>query len=324
MKKILAGNPEYFRLKEAKEAIEKGRLLCLIMNLPFSCNYNCLKCYRKKNKKFDDFGLKLRKEKIKEAKDLGVRTIYIAGEGEPLLHWSIVRELIEHNNSLGLITTLYTNGSLLTKEIAIFLFEHNVSLIVSCDSFTPLTYKKLTGGGDFSIIKNNLEMTSRVYQDSVEKNNGTTVMRLALITIVNKQNKGEIASIKQWCDKRDVFFICNYPIKAGCAIENWEWLVGDEMDELIKISNCFTDTGYGGLSAPLEGGGCIALYAGITIDTDGKALVCPASVESCIGDIKNESIKDLWKKTREYVKEQGNPKCIAREKRPDNGIPAHL
>ena len=60
--KILVGNPAYF---ERNRKVGDEELLCVLMDFPFSCNYNCPKCYRKKNVSFDNMFIQQRKEKIR-------------------------------------------------------------------------------------------------------------------------------------------------------------------------------------------------------------------------------------------------------------------
>lgn len=308
-KKLLVGNPAHFELKGT---ISKDNLYFVIMNLPFECNYKCPKCYRESNISMEDLDLDVRKDAIRQAKDLGAKVSCIAGEGEPLFHKDITKELVRFNNSLDLITILYTNASLLDENTAQFLFENDVTLITSVDSLNPETYKELTGGGDLNIVKENLEKTREIYKRNVKRKGNIIETRLGLITIVTKQNKDGIEEIKEWCGD-DIFYICNFPIQEGSAADNWDRLVGDNIQELIEISHKYTDTGYAGLSAPLKDGRCAALYNGITIDTNGDVLVCPASVNTRVGNIANSDLNTLWEKTRDYVKENGSPLCIARD-----------
>ncbi len=307
-KKVLVGNPTFYQLDSH---IGKNELLYIIMDFPFGCNYNCPKCYRRQNVSFDNIFIKLRKRIIKKASELGAKVVGIPGEGEPLYHLEEIKEIIEFNNSLGLTTILYTNGSLLNRELVQFFFDNNVSLIVSIDSLEKDTYNDLTGGGDIEKIKENMKIAKEIYSNGVQHKDNILITRLGVITIVTKQNMDEISKIKNWCGD-DIFFICNFPIKEGNATKNWTKLVGNDLDDLIKISHKFTDTGTGGVSTPLKDGKCVALYNGITVDTNGNVLVCPASVNTIIGNIKDETLVQLWKKIKEYTQKKGNPKCIAR------------
>ncbi len=311
-KKVLVGNPAYF---EMDGPIQRDSILYLIMDLPFGCNYHCLKCYRRCDVHIEDLDLDLRKRKISEAKEMGARVVGIAGEGEPLFHWEIVKELVRYSHSLGLITILYTNGSMLNDEKIRFLYSHGATLVISCDSFRPDVYKQLTGGGNAKHFMSNLEKARKIYSKAVKRRkDGIVETRLAIITIASKQNIDELDDMNRWCGD-DIFFILNYPIKKGSAVKNWNSLVGDEMEALKSASQRFTDTGCAGLSAPVGGKECVTLYYGITIDTDGNVLVCPASVDTIVGNIKDASLSELRRRALEYLAEHGNPLCLARDKK---------
>jgi MoaA/NifB/PqqE/SkfB family radical SAM enzyme len=309
MKKILRNSATFL---ENANQIKDNELAFFIMNLPFSCNLKCLKCYRRQNVSMEDFELDVRKEKIREAQELGAKVFCIAGEGEPLLHWEILSELIDWAHYLGLGTLLYTNGSLLSEEKINFLFSHDVTVIISIDSLNQSTYCQLVDVCvDFEKIKINISMIRNIYKSDLKKQGGCTETRLGIITIATMPNMSEIEQIKEFCGE-DIFFICNYPIQKGLAEKNWELIAGNEIEHLKQLAHQHTETGHGGLSAPLRDGRCIALYHGITIDTDGNALTCPASVDSVVGNIKDFSIRELWEKTRESVEKLSNPLCAGR------------
>ncbi len=324
--KILVWNPDYF---ESQNILSQQDLLCVLMDFPFDCNYACLKCYRKKDIHFDKMYVQERMKKISEAAELGAKVLYIPGEGEPLYHFEEIKTLISHWNSLWMITTLYSNGSLLTEDVSQFLFDNNVSVIVSIDSIVPQTYEYLTGGGDINLVKQNITKAKEIFSQDAKVVDGKMHSRLWVITIVTNQNKDEIGEVKERCwDK--VFYICNFPIKKGGAEDNRDDLVWNNFEELKTISHKYTDTWYAGLSAPLKDGRCVALHNGITIDTDGNVLVCPASVNKSVGNIKDASLWDLHKKIHEFTSACWSPKCIARDidesvfKHHDGNILLHL
>jgi MoaA/NifB/PqqE/SkfB family radical SAM enzyme len=83
-----------------------------------SCNHRCVFCA------YDFIGYPNRKLDCKkflafidEAKDVGVKSILFAGEGEPLLHPDIEEFIISSKNS-GIDVGLFTNGQLLREDLA--------------------------------------------------------------------------------------------------------------------------------------------------------------------------------------------------------------
>jgi MoaA/NifB/PqqE/SkfB family radical SAM enzyme len=309
MEKIFVGSPRYF---EFKEAISEDQLLYLIMDMPFECQLDCLKCYRRKHIFKDNLGFNLRKKTILDAKNLGARALGIPGEGEPLLYWDMTKTLIEYANNLNLTTLLYTNGLCLTEDIIQFLFDHDVSLVVSCDSFKAENYRKLTGGGDVKVIKENLKMAAEIYRSGVALFGGMMQVRMALISIVNQINADEMLTLKKWADKANVYFICNFPVQMGNAKKNWEVLVGNRETELRAIAQEYSDTHFGGITTPTSDGRCAALYHGIAIDTNGLVLPCPASVDLSVGCIGEATLSELREKALDYARRNYSPPCILR------------
>ena len=311
-KKLLVGNPNQL---EVDGQIGEDGLVYVVMNLPFGCNYSCSKCYRDNDKSFDSIDLDTRLAVISQAKDLGARVLCIPGEGEPLTNRDLTMRLINHANAIGLISVLYTNSSFLNQDTIDELFNKEVILITSLDSLNPETYLKLTGFKGFDRVMRNLENVRETYKaGNRTRENGLIETRWGVITIINQHNKGEIPAINEFC-KDDAFFICNYPINKGGARSVWNSYVGtsEDLKELVKTANLYTDTLVAGLSAPTRSGQCIMLNNGITIDTNGNSHACPAMVDTNLGNIRDTSVGDIWKRTKEYTQSKGNPLCIARD-----------
>jgi len=120
IKKALRGMPLHL---QGVEGIKFGETLLdyLCINMPPVCNYRCEKCFtwagRHKLKNF--IGVSKIKEIISEGKEMGVKTVSILGEGEPLL-FPEIKEIIAHIHKLNMIPLIATNGSLLTKEMVNF------------------------------------------------------------------------------------------------------------------------------------------------------------------------------------------------------------
>lgn len=83
-----------------------------------NCNHRCIFCA------YDYIGYPDRKLKtgrmltlIDELADIGLRSILFAGEGEPLLHPDLTT-FVQHARQRGIDTAIFTNGQLLSKELA--------------------------------------------------------------------------------------------------------------------------------------------------------------------------------------------------------------
>lgn len=317
MKKILVGNPTYLELERKIEYnenkdISKNQLVYSIMNFPFKCNLHCLKCYREPVKHGEDLDLETRKRIIKESKDLGALVLGIPGEGEPFYYFDEIKEVISYASSLDMITILYSNGTLFDEEKLKFLYDNKTTLIVSCDSLNQDTFKYLTKVGDAKKLKENIEMAREIYKPSIREKDNAVITRLSMITIVSKQNIQQVEGLYKFCGD-DIFHIVNTPVKIGGADDNWGDLVGEiDYSSFIDISKKYSDTFLGGITTPWNNGNCAAFHNGITITTNGDVQICPAVVKEPIGNVKDISVKDIWKKQQDLVRKI-DFWCIARK-----------
>lgn len=144
------------------------------------CNMKCKFCYATFNDmhiqnqlpKYDAFKIL---DKLKEA---GLQKITFAG-GEPLLYkW--IYEVIVYSKSIGLTTSIITNGSLLTDEL-LQKFKGNLDWIgVSIDSLNDETNVKI--GRTYKNKPNYFELVGKI------KMHG---FKLKINTVVNRFNEGE-------------------------------------------------------------------------------------------------------------------------------------
>jgi len=307
--KLLVGNPSYY---ESFGRVIVGQLLMLILDLPFACNLRCLKCYRSGSEHREPLDLSVYKRVIDEARQLGCRVVTIPGEGEPLARWPLLRELVAHVHAVGLTALVYTNATLLSRDKAEWLYDHGASVVMSCDSFHPDTFRTLAGGGNVEIVRANMEVAREIFGQGVVKEDGVVITRLGVITIATRQNVDEIGEIHEWCGD-EIFHIVNFPIREGAAATNWDLLVGDEIGHLKEVANLYTDTGHGGLTAPMSDGRCVALEHGMTINAMGNVQVCPAACNNVVGNIASSSLLELRQQCAAFLAEKGLPLCLARD-----------
>lgn len=108
--------------------------------LTSSCNHNCIHCYNywrglnsTINQNTSSEYYENIAKKIVQAKPVSVQ---ITG-GEPLLVWQDAKKAIQYLINHGINVSINTNATLVTEEIAEFLFENNMDAFVSfpcCDS----------------------------------------------------------------------------------------------------------------------------------------------------------------------------------------------
>ncbi len=322
-KKILKGRPDYYSLTEPEQSGDNDPRY-LLFNLETGCSYRCPKCAlngeRDKSRgpalSADQRGLI-----IDRAVEMGIKSLVIAGLGEPTENFSKIREVVETAYERELTSIIFSTLNAVTSEMARFFRDRDVSLIVSLDSLNPKTYRKLTGNGDLEKILRNLTMVRQVYEDSSFPLQDNKIVRLGINTTIVNDNKEELDSIREFAAD-DMQFIANSPMKRGRFIKDvlWRNLIGDSYDELAGLAKEKSETG--GNSTYCDGV-CGYFGRGISVDTDGELMSCVYAGESV--DIIQQNVLDMpadqlqtfylemRKKYQEFIDKLGyTPPCPVR------------
>lgn len=111
----------------------------LVLSLTGQCNFSCVYCYASDHEPFT-----MEKRTALRAIDLatlsGETFILQFSGGEPLLAFDVLKEAVLYvkKNKIPARMQLQTNGSLLTEEIARFLYQNQVGIGISLDGRAPV------------------------------------------------------------------------------------------------------------------------------------------------------------------------------------------
>jgi len=169
------------------------------IELTFRCNFRCAHCYCNLPLNDQDAVKKeLKTEEVLHVFDqiaeAGCLWLLLTG-GEPLLRKDFL-EIYTYAKKKGFITTLFTNGTLMTPEIADYLAEWPpYSVEITLYGATKETYEGVTGiPGSFKRCKRGIDLL-------LERE-----IPLELKTMVMTFNHGEILQIKEYAEKLGVKF----------------------------------------------------------------------------------------------------------------------
>ncbi len=313
--KLLRGSPRHL---EARGKLERGSVRYVSLNMPFSCNYRCLKCCNEGVASIP--GTRLSPEEIRKvllkAKEMGAKAMPIMGDGEPLARRE-TRVAVEQAHALGMTTIMFTNASMLDEQTTRFLFDRDVSLVVSMDSLQEKKYDERVGAcGKFREVMRNLQFARGSYEKGIVVEEGNRVVRIAVNMVVTKENKYEAGEVKAFCGD-DALFVANYPIRAGAAEANWVEMAGEknEWEELKKIAESVSENG-----GPLRksGEGCGWLKFGLAVGSEGSILPCAYTqrMSGAFGNVRDGRMEEDYarvrKALREFEEEHGQVECIVR------------
>jgi MoaA/NifB/PqqE/SkfB family radical SAM enzyme len=268
--------------------------------MPPQCNYNCVGCFSTRRNRSSGESLSLEEtfELIDQARELGISAIEISGEGEPLMQRERLEEIIDHANNQGIITTLFTNGSLLTRDFIDYIAERNCSLAISLDYLDrELFDENICNRHAFDDVMRNIEYARDVFSRYIEEENGYRVMRFAIHSILDSTSINQIPAIRDFC-REDIFYsVAPY----ANIIEQPELELSDEV--ILDTINQYSD---GSLivseSAANEVGFpvCGTFFYGIGITHEGEILFDAHAFDTrgMIGNIRNCDLRELIHRQR--------------------------
>jgi radical SAM protein with 4Fe4S-binding SPASM domain len=280
-----------FTDEEIRECLAKKGLLSIELEFTKKCNLRCLYCYSNAGEPAEnELSIDELKSVISQAKNLGAKKIVLLGGGEPLLYKGL-EEIVKYINSLGLQQILFTNGILINKKIAQFLFKNRVSLVVKRNSFKPEIQDMLADiKGTFKNIHEgiNILMAAGYPQKNVS---------LGIQTIICKQNIDELPLMWTWARERGIIPYFEVLTSQGRAKVNRELYVSpseikDAFERLEMIDNTFGITWKA--HPKIAAFSCKRHLYSCLINSQGYIQAC-TGVDMPIGNIREKPLKEILK-----------------------------
>lgn len=272
------------------------------------CNLNCPCCSTTSNERNTERLLSLSEKKglLNQSRKMGIKKLVICGAGEPFLDRDIF-PLIRHSNSLHIRPIVITNGTLITEDVARWLFKNRVRIRFKLESldkkrsdmmcgkedsheWIPYTYKS---GGGFSDIEipSGLRHILEYYSSSLRRR---MVMLESVITRINKR---DIAGIAAFCRDNGIGYSPKELRVAGKALENYSSLIltrqelMEVFEELRKVM--------GSIFAKFLTQDCCDMRYNPFVAEDGECITC-LSVYKSSGNIRNSSLNTLFRKSLSF------------------------
>lgn len=336
MKKCIAGGPVYL---ETKNNWENSPLNFLTLTIPFSCNFECLKCanslYKESISANDKKVCQLLSydeyiEIIKDFSRVGGKTVVIIGEGEPFhpKQLNLTKHIIKTSFDSGLHTMIFTNGSLLNDSLIQFLFGHNAIVIFSVDSLFKTQYATLTGTNEkiFDKVIENIGKTCSLYKNKKEHiidkmGEVYASVFVGMNTMLSLHNINDINTIKSFMAD-DIIHTFGLPLFKGSMKNNYSEFIGNESNYqmFVETAEKLSETG-GCISYCNLLNKCTIMNNGIGITPEGNYGVCNYSEEiSEYGNWRdNKSLIDIaisiHHRVDSFFEENGHFFCLLRHPR---------
>jgi radical SAM protein with 4Fe4S-binding SPASM domain len=230
MPKLLGYSYSY---DEAIRARDLGQLLSMRVETSLICNLKCKYCCNKSGTPLEsEISYDKIIDLIKQAKDLGAKSIVVIGGGEPTLYPKF-KELVSFISINKLIPVIFTNTTTMTKELAKFLYESNASVITKLDSLSEKIQDDLAGvNGTYNLIQKGLK---HLIDAGFTNTSSDSNLRLGASFVVNKSNMGECPEIWEFCRKNKIFPNLEMMIPNGNAADLSSSLLTPEDWKNLKL-----------------------------------------------------------------------------------------
>lgn len=285
-----------FTKKEIAWALNNNGLLRIGIELGLACNLKCRYCYADAGQPTsNEISTAEIRSIILQAKDMGALYVAIVSGGEPLLRKELF-EIIDFINAQSLKATLFTNCTLITKEIAKELFKRDLFITGKLNSLNNDLEDWITGAKDAGDrIKNGVNNLIEA-GFITEPYNKNTPTRLALHTLVCKQNFNELTEIFVWCRERNIIPYMQLPVQNGRMWENLDMKIFDKQIKELYFSLLDIDRrkyGYDWKSVPPNAGwACQQRVTSCYINSVGDVQPCN-SVTLSLGNIRKQKLRDI-------------------------------
>lgn len=290
----------YFREKEIDEAVNDDRILTLSIKLPVGCNLKCKYCYG--GGKIGDLKIEDILSAVKSAVALGIKSVSILGEGEPMMYKDGNRDifcLVDEINRFNMPAIIFTNNTHIDKAKAKELFKRNTFIVAKLNSLDIDTQKRLSGEKHAHKIFEGLAILKETGFNKVFPS------RLAIHSVIVKDNYDEICAMWGMCRSQNIipYFQVFVPPRQGSKNKkyiNQLYVPKEKIRKLFFKLNAIDKNKFGlrwnpDYTYPIPALGCKVIKSGCAIDSFGNVKFC-AYLDENLGNIRREPLKAILSK----------------------------
>lgn len=255
-----------------------------IIELTYSCNLNCIHCYiPEEYRRRNELPTEEFKKVILDIAELGGLYLVFSG-GEPLLRKDIF-ELIKFSKKLNFVVVVFSNGSLITKNIAKKLKDSGVDKVEVSIYGQELIHDKFVKKRVFKKVEEALALLKE-YK-----------INFALKTVLTKYNYDEYEKIVDLAKRFDVVLKTDLFIspKINGKKDNLKLLLEDSKILRFLRENKFYVRKT--TAVDIKSLSCSAGFNVVNVSAEGNVYPC-VEFPYLLGNIKEKSFKDIWVYTK--------------------------
>ena len=266
------------------------------------CNQGCVYCATKGwEQDVAPLSLKETVDVINQAKALHVKEVNINGSGEPLL-WQETKDLVRYIRSSGIACRITTNGTLITPEVARWLYDNQVSLVVKLHSVAdPAKHDELVGkAGSYDLVRRGLDNLLAVGYPAVDEDDHYRYTQLGIMTLLAKPCYADIEGVLSFCAQNAFYPMLDDIVVAGSMTRELflRWGLSDSEsakvigDSFQRIMGYPLTTDVADVCAIDVGGVFIGRNGEYYADREGSC--CDALATTGFGDIRTKKLAEIW------------------------------
>ncbi len=270
-----------------------------------ACNHRCKFCaidYMAYRKRFLELStLKLR---LTEMKQLGIKSIMYAGEGEPLLHQNFT-DIVDYTKRTGIDVAVTSNGVFLNKEQSKKILGSVEWIKISINAGDQTTYSKIhrCTPEDFNIVIRNMSDAVKIKDE--EGYDCTLGMQMVLLP----DNQKEVVALAKIAKDIGVDYLAVKPYSQHLMSKTTRYNIIRYQqfsyleNELAQLNSddfhvVFRINAMGKWDCGLRNYDyCLALPFWSYVDAGGNVWGCSAYLGDerfCYGNINDKSFKEIW------------------------------
>lgn len=281
----------------------------LHLDITQDCNLYCKMCRSERCVSGKTMPMELFQRVVEETAPY-VRSYSLFNWGEPLMVKDFRDRVLfvnQHKRS-DCVVEISTNGMLLSDEMTDFLYQENVSIIISVDSADKKTFEGIRRGSDFERIMCNAKNAAAKYCDfpiqyapefyiSIQKENQNQILdivKLAHSLGIRRIGCGLVTAPERYAPKQDEK-LCRELEQAYLYIKQ----NGMFIDVLpTKVGNyVLSGEKYCDASDFIVSTVCNAPFVSATIEYSGDVYLC-CNIGERVGTVSEGSFLELWKSQR--------------------------
>lgn len=286
---------------------EPTKIRALGLYLTPDCNLNCQHCLANVGKRQGtELSTAKRISLIDQAWDIGARQLIVSGAGEPFMDkgfWAV----INHAADLGMNSIVYSNTTLITKNVAQRIIETpGLSINAKKYSFNNEVSNVIFGGDYFDDVEKGLE---NLIDAGMNKSDPS---RLGIQCTILSLNLDEIPDILRWSRKNNIVPQFNrlYIVGRAANSDVAKWAVTDKeyADLAIELQRIDKDEFNikwpkdWNTQSPILGGNCVRPSYWVAVDECGIVKGCNVDPKLKLGDVSSIGLGDFLDENQDVIR----------------------